>query len=90
VAGSPLGFIALEAGWVVTEVGRQPWTIYAFMRTSEAVTPVADVPSSFLIFTVLYLGLAVALVVLLRRLAQGRLPAGTSAPSSEPGMVHDA
>jgi cytochrome d ubiquinol oxidase subunit I len=90
VAGSPLGFIALEAGWVVTEVGRQPWTIYALMRTSEAVTPVADVPSSLLVFTVLYLGLAVALVVLLRRLAKGRLPAGTSAPPQEPGMVHGA
>jgi cytochrome d ubiquinol oxidase subunit I len=81
VFGSPLGFIALEAGWLVTELGRQPWTIYRLMRTSEAVTPASDVPSSFLVFTVLYLGLAVALVVLLLRLARGKLPTeGAPAP----------
>lgn len=40
VLGTPAGFIALEAGWIVTEVGRQPWIIYRVMRTSEAVTPV--------------------------------------------------
>ncbi len=76
VAGSPLGFIALEAGWMVTELGRQPWTIYRVMRTAEAVTPVADVPSSLLIFSVLYLGLAAALVVLLLRLARAKAPPG--------------
>ncbi len=74
VCGAPLGFVALEAGWIVTEVGRQPWTIYKVMRTVKAVTPVADVPGSLLIFTVLYAGLAVALVVLLLRLAREKLP----------------
>jgi cytochrome d ubiquinol oxidase subunit I len=73
---SPLGFIALEAGWMVTELGRQPWTIYRIMRTSEAVTPATDVPTSFVAFTALYLFLAVALVVLLLRLAKSKLPAG--------------
>lgn len=88
VIGAPLGFIALEAGWIVTELGRQPWTIYQLMRTSEAVTPVADVPSSLLVFTVLYLGLGVALVMLLLRLARGRLPTGDSATQSrETGHV---
>ncbi|HKB38885.1 MAG TPA: cytochrome ubiquinol oxidase subunit I [Gemmataceae bacterium] len=72
VAGAPLGFIALEAGWVVTELGRQPWTVYGLMRTADAVTPVADVPGSLLLFTALYLGLGVVLVVLLLRLAHGR------------------
>ena len=87
VIGSPLGFIALEAGWFVTELGRQPWIIYSVMRTSDAVTPAADVPSSFLTFTVLYLGLAVVLVVLLLRLARGQGPAGSPAavPESEVG-----
>lgn len=66
---APLGFLALEAGWFVTELGRQPWTIYGLMRTSEAVTPSPDVPSSFFMFTALYLGLAVAVTVLLLRLA---------------------
>src|SRR5262249_6623254 len=40
VGAGPLGFVALEAGWVVTEVGRQPWIIYGLVRTSEAVTPI--------------------------------------------------
>jgi cytochrome d ubiquinol oxidase subunit I len=70
VIGAPLGFLALEAGWMVTELGRQPWTVYGVMRTAEAVTPVVDVPSSLLLFTALYLGLAVALVVLLLRLGR--------------------
>jgi cytochrome d ubiquinol oxidase subunit I len=87
VAGAPLGFLALEAGWFVTELGRQPWTIYHLMRTSEAVTPVADVPSSLLIFTVLYLGLAAAVVVLLLRLSGGKPPDGIApaAPAMETG-----
>jgi len=59
------------------------------MRTSEAVTPAPDVPSSLLVFTVLYLGLAVALVVLLLRLAGGKLPTGgsTAAQETEAGHV---
>lgn len=36
---TPMGFIALEAGWVVTETGRQPWIIYGLLRTADAVTP---------------------------------------------------
>ena len=36
---SPLGFIAVLAGWITTEVGRQPWTIYGLMRTAESVPP---------------------------------------------------
>lgn len=71
VVGSPLGFLALEAGWVVTEVGRQPWVIYQVMRTSEGVTPVAEVPVTFLVFSLLYLALGVVLAALLRSLATG-------------------
>ena len=71
VVGSPLGFIALEAGWIVTEVGRQPWVIYGVMRTRDGVTPVDDVPLTLLGFSVLYLVLGIALVVLLRALATG-------------------
>lgn len=67
---SPLGFLALEAGWMVTEVGRQPWTVYGMLRTADMVTPVRSVPAALYAFTVLYLTLAVALVVLLRRLAR--------------------
>lgn len=67
----PLGMIAIEAGWVVTEVGRQPWIIHKVMRTSEAVTPMPGLMVPFLSFMVLYLLLAVVCVVLLRRLVLG-------------------
>jgi cytochrome d ubiquinol oxidase subunit I len=68
--GSPLGFIALEAGWVVTEVGRQPWIVHGVMRTKDAVTHASGVDLTFFVFTVLYVVLAVALVLLLRYLAK--------------------
>jgi len=67
--GSPLGFLALETGWIVTEVGRQPWIIYGVMRTGAGVTPVTGVPFTLFGFVILYLVLGVALVALLRRLA---------------------
>jgi cytochrome d ubiquinol oxidase subunit I len=55
---TPLGMIAIEAGWIVTEVGRQPWIIYGVMRTADAVTPVPGMVYHFVLFLVLYLGLA--------------------------------
>jgi cytochrome d ubiquinol oxidase subunit I len=51
---APLGFIAIEAGWVVTEVGRQPWIIHQVMRTSEAVTPMPGLWIPMMIFSALY------------------------------------
>jgi cytochrome bd ubiquinol oxidase subunit I len=69
VGGAPLGFLALEAGWIVTEVGRQPWVMYQVMRTSEVVTPTGGVAMSLAGFTALYLLLTVALLWLLRGLA---------------------
>ena len=72
VAGSPLGFLALEAGWIVTEVGRQPWVVYGVMRTRDGVTPLAEVPVTFWGFSLLYLVLGIALVALLRGLAERR------------------
>lgn len=67
VVAAPLGFIAIETGWVVTEVGRQPWIIYGVMRTSEAVTPMPGLVIPFITFTVLYIFLAVVTVWLLLR-----------------------
>ncbi|PYQ07684.1 MAG: cytochrome ubiquinol oxidase subunit I [Acidobacteria bacterium] len=63
----PLGFIAIEAGWTVTEVGRQPWVIQGVMRTSESVTPMPHLVVPFATFTILYLFLALVVIVLLRR-----------------------
>ena len=62
---TPAGFIAVEAGWVVTEVGRQPWIIQGFMRTADAVTPMPGLVIPFTIFTVLYLFLGVIVAWLL-------------------------
>lgn len=81
VAASPLGFLALQAGWIVTEVGRQPWVIYGVMRTADGVTPVGEVPATLFGFSVLYLALGIALVFLLRKLATGA--PGTPAPAAE-------
>lgn len=65
---TPLGFIAIEAGWTVTEVGRQPWIIYNYMRTAEAVTPMPNLVVPFIGFSLLYLFLSVVVVILLRRI----------------------
>ena len=67
VAVGPLGFLAIEAGWTVTELGRQPWIIYGVMRTKEAVTPMGKIAIPFLVFTLLYVFLSVIVVYLLRR-----------------------
>ncbi len=64
---TPLGFIAIEAGWTVTEVGRQPWIIYNIMRTAEAVTPMPHLIVPFIGFTLLYIFLSIIVVILLRR-----------------------
>ncbi len=80
VLGSPLGYLALEAGWVVTEVGRQPWTIYGVMRTRDAVTTVPDVQTTFIVFSLLYLSLGIVLIILLRHLAH-------EAPQKQPKNV---
>src|SRR6266850_293878 len=67
VVAGPLGLIAIEAGWIVTEVGRQPWIIYGVMRTADAVTPMPGLVVPFVTFTAVYLFLSVILVYLLRR-----------------------
>lgn len=67
VLATPLGFIALEAGWTVTEVGRQPWIINGFMRTKDAVTPMPGIFYSFLIFTAVYVSLSFIVTFLLYR-----------------------
>ncbi len=64
---TPLGFIAVEAGWTVTEVGRQPWIIWEIMRTEDAVTPMPGIRYSFYIFTAVYLVLSVIVLFLLKR-----------------------
>ena len=72
VAG-PLSVIALIAGWVTTEVGRQPWIVYGFMRTSDAVTGAHGIPVGYGTLVAIYLGLAGGVAWLLHRLRQAPL-----------------
>lgn len=67
VVATPLGFIALEAGWTVTEVGRQPWIIRGVMRTADAVTPMPGIAYSFYLFTAVYISLSIIVSLLLYR-----------------------
>ncbi|PUZ25590.1 cytochrome ubiquinol oxidase subunit I [Chitinophaga parva] len=67
VLATPAGFLAVEAGWTVTEVGRQPWIINGIMRTADAVTPMPGIVYSFYLFTAVYLSLAVIVTFMLYR-----------------------
>ena len=73
VAAGPLSVVALIAGWVTAEVGRQPWVVYGFMRTSEAVTGAAGIPIGYATLVAIYLALAGAVAWMLRRLARAPL-----------------
>ena len=64
---TPLGFIAVEAGWTVTETGRQPWIIYGIMRTTDAVSPMPGLRYSFYVITAVYLLLSWIIFWLMRR-----------------------
>jgi cytochrome bd ubiquinol oxidase subunit I len=82
VAG-PLALLALIAGWITTEVGRQPWVVYEVMRTEQAVTDAGGMQIVFWSLLVVYLSLFAAVVWLLRRLAR-------SSPSEEVGEPLEA
>jgi len=69
----PLSVVALIAGWVTTEVGRQPWVVYRLMRTEEAVTGAGGIPVGYATLVVVYLALAGAAAWMLRRLARSPL-----------------
>jgi cytochrome bd ubiquinol oxidase subunit I len=65
----PASVVALIAGWVVTEVGRQPWVVYKVMKTDEAVTAANGIPVGYTVLAIVYLCVAVGVVWILRRLA---------------------
>jgi cytochrome d ubiquinol oxidase subunit I len=67
ILATPFGFIGVEAGWTVTEVGRQPWIIQGIMRTSQAVTPMPGIHYTFYLFTIMYFILSLAVIFLLNR-----------------------
>jgi cytochrome d ubiquinol oxidase subunit I len=79
VAG-PLSLVALIAGWVTTEVGRQPWVVYGTMRTDQAVTGAGGLPIGYATLALIYAGVAVGVVWILRRLAAAPLAPATATP----------
>src|SRR5579864_3102615 len=92
VAAGPLSVVALIAGWITTEVGRQPWIVYDVQRVSAAVTGASDIPVGYGTLSVAYLALAVIVFLILRRLARIPLPpeaAGPPEPAGAPGVRND-
>ena len=85
VAAGPLSVVALIAGWITTEVGRQPWIVYDVMRVSQAVTGASDIPVGYGTLSVVYLALAVIVFLILRRLARIPLPPGAGGPPEPAG-----
>jgi len=67
---APFGFLATEAGWIVTEVGRQPWIVQGLMRTAHAVTPMPGLVVPMATFTALYIGLGAVVVALVSSLVR--------------------
>ena len=70
MAAGPLSFVALVAGWITTEVGRQPWIVYKVMRTSQAVTSANGLEVGYAVLIAVYVSLGVGVVWLLRRLTR--------------------
>src|SRR5207249_7825606 len=70
VAAGPAMVVAMEAGWFVTEFGRQPWVVYRILRTSDAATTAPALGVTFLVFLVIYAGLAITTARLLLLLAR--------------------
>jgi cytochrome d ubiquinol oxidase subunit I len=81
VAAGPLSVVALIAGWVTTEVGRQPWVVHGVMRTAEAVTGARGIPIGYGTLVAVYLGVAAAVAWLLRRLSRVPLQADGAQPT---------
>ena len=70
MAAGPLSFVALIAGWITTEVGRQPWIVYETMRTSQAVTSADGLEVGYAVLVAVYVSLGGGVVWLLRRLTR--------------------
>jgi len=89
IAAGPLALIALETGWTVTEVGRQPWIVYRTMRVSQAVTGASGIPVGYLTLVATYLLLAAVAWWVLRRLS--RVPGAEATPlPGDAGYVRPA
>jgi cytochrome d ubiquinol oxidase subunit I len=83
VLAGPAALVALIAGWVTTEVGRQPWIVYRVMPTADAVTGAGGIPVGYGALVLTYMAVGVGVVWVLRRLARTplELPGGDALPS---------
>lgn len=97
VAAIPLGYVAVDLGWTVREVGRQPWVIYGLLRTSQAasILPAAAVAYSALAYVAIYAGLLAAFIVFAWRLIRkgpdlNLIPPDVGARQRQPSEGHRA
>jgi cytochrome bd ubiquinol oxidase subunit I len=95
MAGSgPLAVVCLEAGWIATEVGRQPWIVYGYMRTEEAAGSYSGLWWLFGVTVVVYTGMTVFATVVLRSMARrwraGATIASPYGPSEQPAEAAEA
>jgi cytochrome d ubiquinol oxidase subunit I len=90
IAMGPAGFVAVVAGWVTTETGRQPFTVYGLLRTAESASPLAApaVGSSLLAFVIVYFAVyAAGITYLLRLMAKPPHPGESGPPSDAPARA---
>ncbi|TYL99188.1 cytochrome ubiquinol oxidase subunit I [Bradyrhizobium rifense] len=91
VCSSPLPFLAVLCGWIVTEVGRQPYVVYGHFRTADAVSPVvaSAVAGSFALFILVYIALLIAfLFYAIRTVLRGPIDEAAEQPAAvQPGLV---
>ena len=87
----PSGILAVLAGWVTTEVGRQPWTVYGLLRTSQSASEIdsGTVGASLAIFVIVYFTVFGAGVLYLLRM-MARPPGAAEAEQPEPGPTRAA
>lgn len=93
VAMGPAGFVAVLAGWITTEVGRQPWTVYGLLSTTDSVAPIEApaVASSLIAFIVVYFVLFGAgtfyILRLMNRRLEDRIPLTSIGPIRTAGTT---
>ena len=82
----PAGFVAVIAGWITTEVGRQPWVIYGLLRTRDAVSPIATpaVGASLIAFVIVYFTVFAAGALYILKLMRAAPHAGEGRARSTP------
>ncbi|HEV3472606.1 MAG TPA: cytochrome ubiquinol oxidase subunit I [Actinomycetota bacterium] len=87
VAAGPLAAVALEAGWITTEVGRQPWIVYGVMKVEDAVTHAPNIRFGYYALILIYIALTAATVFVLRRLAARPIPEAPAEPAPMEGLA---